>query len=123
VSVENLQKKPPKRRKRFVIGLAILVSVVALGLLAISFPQLVRANKVAGILMEIGSPALIGKQRSFSFSTNDMAPTLEAGDYVLADTEIYRGHDPQRGDIAFFTMPEGNEVWGKRIMGLPGERI
>jgi len=53
-----------------------------------------------------------------------MAPHISPGEIVLIDTISYRLHGPRRGDIiAFHHDAPAHEVFIKRIIGLPGDRI
>lgn len=61
--------------------------------------------------------------------TNEMKPTLQRGDHVIVDKQIYRFKSPQRGDIVLFLPPKllqsnhFREAFIQRIIGLPGERV
>lgn len=48
-----------------------------------------------------------------------MQPTLEPGDYVLADTRIFR---PERFSTIVYSDPSGIDLV-KRVVGLPGEIV
>ena len=85
--------------------------------------------------------------RSFIFSpfnipSESMLPRLENGDYLLAAKWPYGfskysmpfglplipgrilPHQPQRGDVAIFKAPPGNDVdYIKRVIGLPGDTV
>ena len=72
----------------------------------------------------------------FRIPSGSMMPTLLTGDLVLADKFSYglknpfnqqllfaTGH-PKRGDIAIFTFPpDESQLYIKRVIGLPGDRI
>ncbi|ORM67359.1 signal peptidase I [Pantoea rwandensis] len=72
----------------------------------------------------------------FRIPSGSMMPTLLTGDLVLADKYSYglknpfnqkllfaTGH-PKRGDIAIFAFPEDeSQLYIKRVIGLPGDRI
>jgi signal peptidase I len=75
--------------------------------------------------------------------SGSMEPTLQIGDELLAtkypygysaaslpsfinlpDTQRVLGALPQRGDIVVFRWPgDRSEIWVKRVVGLPGDRI
>ena len=57
-------------------------------------------------------------------SSASMSPTLRAdpSDGVLVDRLSPRLRAPERGEIVFFPLPDGQWVM-KRVMGLPGDRI
>ena len=53
-----------------------------------------------------------------------MEPRISSGEFVLINTISYRLHPPHRGDIiAFRHDSPAPEVFIKRIVGLPGDRI
>ena len=52
-----------------------------------------------------------------------MNPTLENGDYVLADIRYYRTHRPQVGEIVVFKHPYQARVLVKRISDVDGARF
>ncbi len=57
-------------------------------------------------------------------SGRSMAPQIDSGERVVIDTLAYRFGAPQRGDIIAFRH-DGNppEIFIKRVIGLPGDRI
>lgn len=59
---------------------------------------------------------------AFRVASGSMAPTLRAGDHVLADKLSYRFGDPRRGDLVVFRGPGGG-VMIKRVVGLPGDAV
>lgn len=92
----------PQRRKWYVASLALW--------LAIAF-----APGLFGVTQAI---------RSFSIPARSMAPTLEVGDYLNADTRIYNNSDPQRGDVVIFKYPRNVQIdFVKRVIGLPGDKV
>lgn len=62
--------------------------------------------------------------RAYTVPASSMRPTLEAGDYFLADKTAYRRGDPRRGDIIVFAYPpDPRRTFVKRVVALPGERV
>ena len=78
----------------------------------------------------------------FNIPSESMLPRLEKGDYLLASKWSYGyskyslplslplipgrlfASQPERGDVAIFKAPPGNDVdYIKRVIGLPGDRI
>ncbi len=67
--------------------------------------------------------------------TGSMKPTLMEGDRILVDKLAYdlrfpflhwrlkTWGDPERGDIVIFPSPETEELYVKRVIGLPGDTI
>lgn len=74
--------------------------------------------------------------QAFKIPSESMLQTLQVGDHLLAskfaygikipftDKYIYRGEDPQRGDVIIFQYPNDPSVdYIKRIIGVPGDTI
>lgn len=74
--------------------------------------------------------------QAFKIPSESMLQTLLVGDHLLAskfsygikipftDQYIYKGDDPQRGDIIIFQYPNDPSVdYIKRIIGVPGDLI
>jgi signal peptidase I len=67
--------------------------------------------------------------------TGSMKPTLLEGDRILVDKLAYdlrfpflhyrlsTWDDPKRGDIVIFPSPETEELYVKRVIGIPGDTI
>ena len=56
--------------------------------------------------------------------TSSMETTVMAGDRILVNRLSYVFGEPKRGDIVTFIYPdEGETLYLKRILGLPGETI
>lgn len=56
--------------------------------------------------------------------TGSMETTVMAGDRIIINRLSYKFAEPQRGDIVTFIYPDdGETLYLKRIMGLPGETI
>ena len=61
---------------------------------------------------------------TFRIPSASMAPTIESGDFVMANTRAYRHADPAFGDVVVFSTPDREGVkYAKRIVGLPGDKI
>lgn len=77
------------------------------------------------LLNPFGIPSLDPRARLLGFApyaipANSMAPTLKAGDFVIASAWAYALGEPQRGDLVVFRHPQLPEVnYVKRVMGLP----
>ncbi len=53
-----------------------------------------------------------------------MSPHIASGEYVLVNTVAYRIGRPERGELVAFRHDSSTpEVYLKRIIGLPGDRI
>lgn len=56
--------------------------------------------------------------------TSSMETTVMAGDRILVNRLSYLFGEPERGDIVTFIYPDdGETLYLKRILGLPGETI
>ncbi len=51
---------------------------------------------------------------------NDMAPSLQRGDRLLANR---LRTTPERGDLVLMEHPQGKQLLIRRVVGLPGERV
>ncbi len=52
-----------------------------------------------------------------------MEPTLFGHQRVIIEKVSYKLHAPERGDIIVIKVPQYNELYIKRIIGLPGETL
>jgi signal peptidase I len=78
-----------------VLQVAVLIVLIA--------AFLIRAPQVSGLSME---------------------PNIDSEEYVLINIGAYRFHPPARGDIiAFHHAGMTPEVYIKRIVGIPGDRV
>lgn len=78
----------------------------------------------------------------YTIPSSSMEPGLVTGDYVVAskypygwsraslpfDPPVFRGRllgrSPKRGDVVLFRLPrDRQQVWVKRMIGLPGDRV
>jgi signal peptidase I len=56
--------------------------------------------------------------------TPSMEPTLNMGEYFLADATYYRNRHPSRGEVAVYVHPKQEQVhYIKRIVAVEGDRI
>lgn len=62
--------------------------------------------------------------RTFSLPSGSNAPTLQVGDYIVADNNAYKSKAPARGEMVVFRLPRDESIdYVKRVMGLPGDKI
>jgi signal peptidase I len=59
----------------------------------------------------------------FRVPSVSMSPTVEGGDFVLADTWRYRNHAPVVGEIVIVERPENHVKYLKRIVAVSGDSI
>lgn len=58
----------------------------------------------------------------FEVSTDSNRPTLQIGDFIVADTKAYNNNEIEYGDIVVFDSPLG-EKYISRVIGLPYDEI
>lgn len=62
--------------------------------------------------------------KPYRIPSESMVPTLEISDRVLVNRFLYHFREPRRGDIVVFRWPvDGQTVFIKRLIGLPGDTI
>lgn len=66
----------------------------------------------------------------YSVASVSMTPTLEVGDYIMTNHEIYKKEKPQFGDIVFFHYPadvpleiQDKTIYAFSCYGTPGDTI
>lgn len=60
----------------------------------------------------------------FRTPTESMSPTLERGDFFMADTWHFHHHPPMLGEIVVFERPDEPHVkYVKRVVAVPGDTI
>ena len=60
----------------------------------------------------------------YTIANNAMAPAIRRGDIVVVRTWVYRTAAPQRGDVIVFNYPPNpDQVYIKRVIGIPGDRV
>lgn len=55
--------------------------------------------------------------------SGSMEPRLQVGNTVFYNRLAYINTEPQRGDVVVFYSAENTSYYGKRIIGLPGDKI
>ena len=56
--------------------------------------------------------------------SGSMIPELQIDDRVIANRLAYLFSDPKRGDVIFFAAPDDeSEIFVKRVIGLPGDKV
>jgi signal peptidase I len=60
---------------------------------------------------------------SYAVISQTMEPGMEIGQRLLINKAAYTFSQPQRGDIVYFSSPDGTRNQMKRIIGLPGDVI
>lgn len=84
-------------------------------------------RSVARTTLQLGALAALAMaffMRTPEVSGLSMSPRIASGEFVLINTISYHLHPPRRGDIiAFRHDAPAPEIFIKRIIGLPGDRI
>jgi signal peptidase I len=93
------------------------------------WPIYAGAFLVACLLTAI--PCIYGAKASslghlgvFRAASGSMEPTLQHGEYFLADATYYHNHQPSRGDVAVYVHPKQAGLhYIKRIVAVEGDRV
>jgi len=105
------------RWTKTVLDLAFVVLVVLAAKAAIAEPFYVPSGSMEPTLL-IGDELLATKY-PYGYSTASLPSFI-----VLPNTKRYFGALPKYGDIVVFRWPgDRSQVWVKRVIGLPGDRI
>ena len=110
----------PSRLRRWtksVVDLAFVVLVVLAAKAAIAEPFYVPSGSMEPTLL-IGDELLATKY-PYGYSTASLPALFE-----LPSSPRILGALPQRGDVVVFRWPgDRSQIWVKRVIGLPGDRI
>ena len=83
----------------------------------------VLATLLASEVLVSSRPILFGFE-PLRVPSSSMAPLLQRGDFIMADTWHFRNAEPQYGDLIVFRVPSAPSVkYLKRVVGLPGDMI
>ncbi|MEO1246638.1 MAG: signal peptidase I [Pseudomonadota bacterium] len=83
----------------------------------------ILASVLSGDLLRAVRPVVFGFE-PFRMAAGSMAPTLERGDYLMADTWRLKSADPEFGDLVVFDLPDNSKVrYLFRVVGLPGDTV
>ena len=100
-----------------VADIVVIVGIITLAKTAIAEPYYVPSGSMEPTLL-IGDELLATKY-PYGYS----AASLPLG-IVVPGSERYFGTLPARGDIVVFRWPgDRSQVWVKRVVGLPGDRV
>jgi len=78
----------------------------------------------AGPFMYAVQAKASGQLGYFHATASSMAPTLQSGEYFLADSTFYRARHPSRGEVAVYIHPKQPDVhYIKRIVAVDGDRV
>src|ERR1700755_1632795 len=100
-----------------VVDTAAIVFIVIAGKTAIAEPYYVPSGSMEPTL-QIGDELLATKY-PYGYSAASLPVFV-----TLPETERLLGALPQRGDVVVFRWPgDLSQIWVKRVVGLPGDRI
>jgi signal peptidase I len=89
--------------------------------------RFLRWRSVASLVLQLAVLSLLVAaffMRLPEVSGRSMEPLIRSGEYVLINTFAFRFGRPRRGQIiAFRHEGDAREVFIKRVIGLPGDRI
>jgi signal peptidase I len=103
--------------KKTLADLLMILAVVTVAKAAIAEPYYVPSGSMEPTLL-IGDE-LLATKFTYGYSTASLPASI-----VLPNTERLFGSLPRRGDIVVFRYPgDRSQVWVKRVIGLPGDRI
>ena len=90
-------------------------------------PRLAHLRSFVSLALQLGILGLLIAaffMRTPQVSGLSMEPHINSGEYVLINTFAYRVAAPKRGDIVAFRHDgDTPEVYIKRVIGIPGDRI
>lgn len=106
-----------RRWTKSVIDLAVIVLIVVTAKTAIAEPFYVPSGSMEPTLL-IGDELLATKY-PYGYSTASLPAFID-----LPRSRRVFGSLPRRGDVVVFRWPgDASQVWVKRVIGLPGDRI
>jgi len=93
-------------------------------LLKSAFLYVVEIVQVVLISLAIIIPVRYFLVQPFYVQGASMEPNFSDRDYLIVDEISYRFRDPARGEVVVFKYPnDPKQVFIKRVIGLPGEKI
>ncbi len=102
---------------RSIVDVAVIVLVVTAAKTAIAEPYYVPSGSMEPTLL-IGDELLATKY-PYGYGSASLPSFI-----VLPNTQRLFGALPRRGDIVVFRWPgDRSQIWVKRVIGLPGDRI
>jgi len=104
--------------------------------------EVIETCKTVLIALAIALVLRVALFQPFTIPSSSMEPGLVTGDYIVVSKYAYGwsrasfplnpplfegrrlGRGPARGDVVVFRLPrDPGEVWVKRVIGLPGDRV
>ena len=111
------EASPLRRWGKVVVDTALIVLIVIAAKTAIAEPYYVPSGSMEPTL-QIGDE-LLATKFPYGYSSASLPIFV-----TLPDTPRILGSLPRRGDIVVFRWPgDRSQIWVKRVIGLPGDRI
>ena len=108
IVAENKSSKKPSKNKRPKSKLQETIEFCIPIIIAVALAFILRTFVFANAVVPTGS----------------MLNTIQEGDRIIASRMAYNNNDPERYDIILFKYPDNEEqIYVKRIIGLPGETV
>jgi signal peptidase I len=93
----------------------------------------IESLKTVGMSMMLAFGVRTFAAQAYYIPSGSMEPTLQIDDKIMVDKVSYRLRLPSRGDIVVFQPPQSaikecgasntHDVWVKRVIGLPGDKV
>ena len=120
---EGILEREPARQRMTRPGRVVrLLAIAVVVLLAVPLGISASGHSVSMAGFTIGGsdePRLLVTEPSAS-----MLPTIRVGQQVSVSTNAYRNAGPARGDVIAFSDPAfPNDIFLKRVIGLPGDIV
>lgn len=116
-AIDHQSGRGAHRRGRWLVN----GSIIGFGL-AIS-----ASLNLAFIAFARSNDARPGAWQVFTTTYASSAPTVVAGDYIVAWSDYYASHAPRRGDVVIADFGDrrdgGTTPYVRRVVGLPGDQI
>jgi signal peptidase I len=105
------------RWTKTVADMVVILAMVTLAKTAIAEPYYIPSGSMEPTLL-IGD-SLLATKYPYGYSTASLPLSI-----VLPNTKRILGALPRRGDVVVFRYPgDRSQVWVKRVIGLPGDRV
>ncbi len=85
--------------------------------------KIIEFLKVVIPALLIVIPLRLYIMQTFYVQQVSMEPNFKAYNYLIVNRWVYRTHEPQRGDVVVFKIPQEKDALIKRVIGLPGEHV
>ena len=86
-----------------------------------AFLREILVISITGVVIFIGLQTTV---QSFIVIGSSMEPSFQNGQRLLVNKTVYKFHEPERGDVIVFHLPDNQKVdYIKRIIALPGDTV